>query len=373
MPNTFLIKDILNSSKNDSSSISSCNKDITSSSLLLQHSPQNLKRSLSPSSNLTKSPCVKKPKFGERDLNCFSLIDNLANTSTQTTSEQFQMNAETFMNSLIALAANQQYQNQHGNNIYSPTLNMNSSCDNNNSSDNLLYNGLYIRSSPSSSSSSSLSSTSPLSSSSSSSSSSSTSAPATILNQAHLNHDQLINQFYQKLLFMNLQNSLNKIQANSSNTINSSFKPKTPVKIDNKSYEIDAVDSSDDIDVSEYNEQSHDDDIKQHYSILNNNLRKSKTNFNNKKVSDNKIASKASSSSLKINELITNTTSSELDITNSDEHSIGEFNSSATDNSNNINSASANANNVSPLDALLQMANTTFINKNNQNTLLMGK
>ena len=276
MPNTFLIKDILN--KND---------DFTAATPVEFNNV--LKRPLSPMFKHTK-----KIRSCENNI-----IDSHHN--------------ETFMNSLIAIA-NQQPQY---------------------SSLNLENTDLSLKSPYSSSSSSSLSSTSPTT--------------------GQFTHEQLVNQFYQRLLFLNLQNSLNRIQNNNSSTQGTSLPKQLSNNKENSSdqqeYYCDTSDNNSESEVS--HQQENEDRI----------FRGTKFQPYNRFKNTNKSFS---TSSLKL--------SSDLDESNSDRYSNGNC-STPVDHSNSILSNNNNNNNssaVSPLDALLQMANTTFVNNNN-NIMMIGK
>jgi hypothetical protein len=194
---------------------------------------------------------------------------------------------------------------------------------------------LYLKSPQSSSSSSSLSSTSPISSS---------------TNNNQISQEQLVNQFYQRLLFLNLQNSLNRIQNGGNSLLQqgfSTFKQNTPMVNNKENNEIneDFIEN-----ISEYDQQQNELDCEKKYGSKFQPYKKSKKNF--------------STSSLKIS----SSDIGELDESNSDNYSNDNCSTPIDNNSNNQN------NNVSPLDALSQMA--TYFNtnsNNNNNSIMIGK
>ena len=193
---------------------------------------------------------------------------------------------------------------------------------------------LYLKSPQSSSSSSSLSSTSPISSTTSSTS------------NHQITHEQLVNQFYQRLLFLNLQNSLNRIQNGGNSLLQQGFsiKQQNPPLTNNK--ENNEINGDFNENNSEYDQQSEIDERK--YGSKFQPFKKSKKSF--------------STSSLKIS----SSDFGEFDESNSDNHSNDNC-STPIDNSNN---------NVSPLDALSQMAtyfNANSNNNNNNNNMMTGK
>jgi hypothetical protein len=164
---------------------------------------------------------------------------------------------------------------------------------------------------------------------SSSSSSSSSLSPVASSTQIQFSHEQLVNQFYQRLLFLNLQNSLNRIQTGN---LQGAFSVKQQQQQNIPSNKENNIDQQDFCDTSVTSEYDLIEDGR--YSYL---------NFHKKTSEINKSFS---TSSLKISDI------GEFDESNSDSNG----NCSTPLDNNNINS------NVSPLDALLQMANTTFIN-----------
>ena len=311
--NTFLIKDILGKSNNDTFTTSA---DEISSSFEYN----NLFKQQQKHQQLPYQEIVSRDKR-EKHLN-----ENLVEQTT---------NNEKFINSLISMA-NQNQQSQD----YLSSLSLENITD------------LYLKSPQSSSSSSSLSSTSPILSSSSSST-----------NQ--ISHEQLVNQFYQRLLFLNLQNSLNRIQSNNVNLLQQQQQQGFPIKQSQQLINNNKENASSNENFCNTNENNNNNS--DYEALLNHNQqlfdeRKHNSYFkNDSKFHPYKKPNKScSSSSLKISG--SSDIGGEFDESNSDNHSNG--NCSTPIDSHNSNS------NVSPLDALLQMANTTYFNANNNTNMM---